>query len=209
MIGALLRIPLEAVQWRMLDRLHEDGFDDLDAPHLNVFQYPGPQGARPSELAARLRVSKQALNYLLGGSNGQGTLSGKPIHATCAPSGSSRPTAVSWRSRPSERRSARSSATGSSSSGRCASPSSTGCCSSCLSPPRGDHRTPACPALRSQGGVATLKPPVSACEESVCAAVDHTCPATLLPMPANQQQGTIYRLFVRCPRQASNLRHQV
>jgi DNA-binding MarR family transcriptional regulator len=32
-----------------------------------VFQYPGPQGTRPSELAARLRISKQALNYLLGG----------------------------------------------------------------------------------------------------------------------------------------------
>jgi DNA-binding MarR family transcriptional regulator len=50
----------------MLERLHERGFDDLDAAHLNVFQYPGPQGARPSELATRLRISKQALNYLLG-----------------------------------------------------------------------------------------------------------------------------------------------
>jgi len=66
LIGALLRIPWEGVQRRMLERLHENGFDDLDAAHLNVFQYPGPQGARPSELAARLRVSKQALNYLLG-----------------------------------------------------------------------------------------------------------------------------------------------
>jgi DNA-binding MarR family transcriptional regulator len=67
LIGALLRVPWEAVQRHMLDRLHERGFDDLDAAHLNVFQYPGPQGARPSELAARLRISKQALNYLLGG----------------------------------------------------------------------------------------------------------------------------------------------
>ncbi|HSC50829.1 MAG TPA: MarR family transcriptional regulator [Gaiellaceae bacterium] len=66
LIGALLRVPWEAVQRHMLERLHERGFDDLDAAHLNVFQYPGPQGARPSELAARLRVSKQALNYLLG-----------------------------------------------------------------------------------------------------------------------------------------------
>jgi len=66
MIGALLRVPWEDVQQRMLDRLHEDGFDDLDGAHLNVFRYPGPQGARPSELAASLRVSKQALNYLLG-----------------------------------------------------------------------------------------------------------------------------------------------
>ncbi len=66
LIGALLRIPWEAVQRHMLERLHERGFDDLDAAHLNVFQYPGPQGARPSELATRLRISKQALNYLLG-----------------------------------------------------------------------------------------------------------------------------------------------
>src|SRR5215207_3877133 len=66
LIGALLRTPWEAVQRHMLQRLHERGFDDLDAAHLNVFQYPGPQGARPSELAGRLRISKQALNYLLG-----------------------------------------------------------------------------------------------------------------------------------------------
>jgi DNA-binding MarR family transcriptional regulator len=66
LIGALLRVPWEAVQRHMLERLHGRGFDDLDAAHLDVFQYPGPQGARPSELATRLRVSKQALNYLLG-----------------------------------------------------------------------------------------------------------------------------------------------
>jgi DNA-binding MarR family transcriptional regulator len=66
LIGALLRMPWETVQRHMLERLHEHGFDDLDAAHLNVFQYPGPQGTRPSELAARLRISKQALNYLLG-----------------------------------------------------------------------------------------------------------------------------------------------
>jgi DNA-binding MarR family transcriptional regulator len=66
LIGALLRLPWESVQRHMLERLHERGFNDFDAAYLNVFQYPGPQGARPSELAARLRISKQALNYLLG-----------------------------------------------------------------------------------------------------------------------------------------------
>ena len=66
MIGALLRTPWEAVQRRMLERLHDHGFADLDFAHLNVFQYPGPQGARPSDLAARLGITKQALNYLLG-----------------------------------------------------------------------------------------------------------------------------------------------
>ena len=66
LIGALLRMPWEAVRQRMLERLHQRGFTDFDASYLTVFQYPGPQGQRPSELAARLRVSKQALNHLLG-----------------------------------------------------------------------------------------------------------------------------------------------
>src|SRR5262245_28581749 len=78
LIGALLRMPWDAVQNRMLELLHERGFDDLDAPHLNVFQYPGPQGARPSELAARLRISKQALNYLLGELERLGYLERRP-----------------------------------------------------------------------------------------------------------------------------------
>ena len=62
----------------MLERLHERGFDDLDAAYLNVFQYPGPQATRPSELAARLRVSKQALNYLLGELERLGYLERRP-----------------------------------------------------------------------------------------------------------------------------------
>ena len=78
LIGALLRVPWEAVQRHMLDRLHDRGFDDLDAAHLNVFQYPGPQGARPTELATRLRISKQALNYLLGELERLGYLERRP-----------------------------------------------------------------------------------------------------------------------------------
>ena len=78
LIGALLRMPWDAVQRHMLDRLHESGFDDFDAAYLTLFQYPGPQGARPSELAARLRVSKQALNYLLGELERLGYLERRP-----------------------------------------------------------------------------------------------------------------------------------
>ena len=60
-----LRMPWEAVQRHMLERLHEHGFDDLDASHLIVFQYPGPQGMRRPSYAARLRITS-ALNYQLG-----------------------------------------------------------------------------------------------------------------------------------------------
>jgi len=59
-------MPLDHVRRHMLEGLHARGFDDIEQAHLQILQYPGPQGARPSELAARLRMSKQAVNYLLG-----------------------------------------------------------------------------------------------------------------------------------------------
>jgi DNA-binding MarR family transcriptional regulator len=66
LIGALLRIPWETVRERMLTGLHQRGYSDLVAAHLNVLLYPGPENMRPSELAARTGMTKQALNYLLG-----------------------------------------------------------------------------------------------------------------------------------------------
>jgi DNA-binding MarR family transcriptional regulator len=65
-MGALLRIPWEAIRERMLAGLHERGFTDLTAAHLDVMQYPGPHKVRPTDLAARTGMTKQALNYLLG-----------------------------------------------------------------------------------------------------------------------------------------------
>src|SRR5436305_7274799 len=65
MIGALLRVPLEAVHRHMLERLHENGFEDFDQAYMPLFHYPGPQGLRPTDIAAQLGISKQALNYLL------------------------------------------------------------------------------------------------------------------------------------------------
>jgi DNA-binding MarR family transcriptional regulator len=66
LIGALLRVPFETVRDRMLAGLHERGFTDLVAAHLDVFQYPGPENQRPLQLAVQTRMTKQALNYLLG-----------------------------------------------------------------------------------------------------------------------------------------------
>jgi len=66
LIGALLRMPWETLVERLLTGLHQRGFTDLGAPHLTVLQWPGPDDLRPSELATRTRMSKQALNYLLG-----------------------------------------------------------------------------------------------------------------------------------------------
>ena len=66
LIGALLRQPLQVVRQHMLEGLHAHGFDDLETAHLVLLQYPGPHGLRPSELAARVGMTKQAVNYQLG-----------------------------------------------------------------------------------------------------------------------------------------------
>ena len=78
LIGALLRVPWEAVQRHMLGRLHARGFDDFDPAYLTVFRYPGPQGLRPTDLAAQLGITKQALNYLLRELEGLGYLVREP-----------------------------------------------------------------------------------------------------------------------------------
>jgi DNA-binding MarR family transcriptional regulator len=66
LLGALLRVPLEVIHGRILARLRAHGFDDLVLAHLAVLRYPGPDGKRPSDLAAEANMSKQAMNYLLG-----------------------------------------------------------------------------------------------------------------------------------------------
>lgn len=61
-----MRMPLDAVLARILLDLHKAGFTDLVPAHLAVLRYPGPENRRPSELAADARMTKQAMNYLLG-----------------------------------------------------------------------------------------------------------------------------------------------
>jgi DNA-binding MarR family transcriptional regulator len=65
LIGALLRLPAQAIHRRIVDGLNRAGFRDLRLPHMGVLQYPGPDGYRPSELAERAGMSKQAMNQLL------------------------------------------------------------------------------------------------------------------------------------------------
>ena len=66
LIGALLRVPAEAVQRRIIKELNDGGFDGLIMPHMAVFRFPGPDGVRPGVLAERAGMSKQAMNRLLG-----------------------------------------------------------------------------------------------------------------------------------------------
>jgi DNA-binding MarR family transcriptional regulator len=65
LIGALLRVPAQAIQRRLIKELNASGFDELRLPHMAVLQFPGPDGVRPGTLAERAGMSKQAMNQLL------------------------------------------------------------------------------------------------------------------------------------------------
>src|SRR5215472_16706382 len=66
LIGALLRVPAQAIQRRIIHELNAAGFEGLNLPHMAVLRYPSPDGFRPGTLADRAGMSKQAMNRLLG-----------------------------------------------------------------------------------------------------------------------------------------------
>ncbi|MBK3745102.1 winged helix-turn-helix transcriptional regulator [Paraburkholderia aspalathi] len=72
LIGALLRVPAQAIHRRIVKELNAAGFDDLRLPHIAVLQFPGPDEVRPATLAERSGMSKQAMNQLLGSLEGFG-----------------------------------------------------------------------------------------------------------------------------------------
>jgi DNA-binding MarR family transcriptional regulator len=62
--------PMMRVLWQEVrDRIHlafaAEGYADVRAEHLAVLQHPGPDGQRPSALAARSGMSRQAINHLI------------------------------------------------------------------------------------------------------------------------------------------------
>jgi len=72
LIGALLRVPAQAIHRRIISELNAAGFEDLSVPHVAVLQFPGPDGVRPGTLAERAGMSKQAMNQLLRSLEGLG-----------------------------------------------------------------------------------------------------------------------------------------
>ena len=65
-VGALLRQCLEHVRARLEADIKAAGFTDLQPSHLAVFSFPPPDGMRPSDLARRIRMSRQATNHIIG-----------------------------------------------------------------------------------------------------------------------------------------------
>src|SRR3954447_22453600 len=74
LIGALLRVPAQAIQRRIIAELNASGFEELRVAHMAVLQFPGPDGVRPGLLAERAGMSKQAMNQLLRSLEGLGYL---------------------------------------------------------------------------------------------------------------------------------------
>ena len=74
LIGALLRVPGQMIHRRIIRDLNASGFTELRDPHMAVLQYPGPDGVRPTALAERAGMSKQAMNQLLRSLEGHGYL---------------------------------------------------------------------------------------------------------------------------------------
>lgn len=64
-VGALLRLPWQAVRNRLLRAFGEAGFQDIGTAHFGVIQYPPPDGVRPIDIAGKAHISKQAANYLI------------------------------------------------------------------------------------------------------------------------------------------------
>jgi len=64
-IGALLRLAWQAVRERIYEGVLEAGYTDLSRAQVFLLRWPPFDGLRPSEIATRNQLSRQAINDLL------------------------------------------------------------------------------------------------------------------------------------------------
>jgi DNA-binding MarR family transcriptional regulator len=64
-LGALLRFALGEIRGRIYEAVAAAGFDDLRPTHVTLFRWPGPEGRRPTQIAADAQISKQRVRDLL------------------------------------------------------------------------------------------------------------------------------------------------
>jgi DNA-binding MarR family transcriptional regulator len=60
-----MRFGLHEIRSRIYERVAAAGFDDVRASHVTLFRWPGPDGQRPTAVAADAQISKQRVNDLL------------------------------------------------------------------------------------------------------------------------------------------------
>jgi DNA-binding MarR family transcriptional regulator len=64
-LAPLLRLAWQEARRRIYDGLRQAGYEDLGLADLAVFQFPTPEGARPTDLADRALMTKQAVNRII------------------------------------------------------------------------------------------------------------------------------------------------
>jgi DNA-binding MarR family transcriptional regulator len=64
-VGALLRFALDHLRARIYAGVVSAGFDDVRPAHVTLFRWPGPDGQRPTAIAAAVGITKQSVNDLL------------------------------------------------------------------------------------------------------------------------------------------------
>ena len=64
-VGAMLRVVWQWVRDQLYAGVVAAGYHDLNAAHVGLWQYPGLEGLRPSQLADRAGITKQSVNDLL------------------------------------------------------------------------------------------------------------------------------------------------
>ncbi len=67
-----------SIRAQVIEELRARGYEDITPAHIYVFQTPGPDGMRPTELAQRALMTKQAMNHLLAGLEERGYLERTP-----------------------------------------------------------------------------------------------------------------------------------
>jgi DNA-binding MarR family transcriptional regulator len=71
-LGALLRLPYEALQLEVYGSLAARGYPDIREAHSSVFRTISPDGSRVTTLAERARMTKQSMAYLVESLAGMG-----------------------------------------------------------------------------------------------------------------------------------------
>jgi len=78
MLGAMLRIPFQAIVAKIDAGLRAKGFTDLRPAHFVVFQHIHPEGSRITELAERAQMTKQSMSELVNYLEARGYLERQP-----------------------------------------------------------------------------------------------------------------------------------
>lgn len=64
-VGSMMRVGRTWVMEQVYAGAAAAGYTDIGRAHIALFSFPSPDGARPSELAERLQITKQSVNGLL------------------------------------------------------------------------------------------------------------------------------------------------